>query len=114
MAILISSESRNGRGECVDLKNEPAVILADQFGHKLNLRDHSIIKFQKLYKQKNNIPAFEWLDEARRREFEDTIISRYSVLYKQIYGEEFVYPSNEIGRARLSAIIEIAAKQLEE
>lgn len=98
----------------MDLKNEPAVILADKFGHKLNLRDHSIIKFQKLYKLKNNIPAFEWLNEERRKEFEDAIISKYSVLYKQIYGEEFVYPSDETGRARLSAIIEIAAKQLEE
>lgn len=98
----------------MDLKNERAVILENQYGHKLNLRNHAVIKFQKLYKYKNNIPSFQSLEGERRRAFEDAIIQKYAVLYEQRFGEPFIYPSDDLGRARLSAIIEIAAKKLEE
>ena len=85
--------------------NEPAVIIGNKYGYMLSLRNTQIRKLYDRYKNSKGLSYNTGLSDAQRNEFETQVLSAYNSIYKEQYGELFVYPGHDYQRERMNNII---------
>ena len=85
--------------------NEPAIMSANKYGYRLNLKNHQIRRLYDRYKNSKGLPYFMAISEQQRTEFEEAILSEYGKLYQQRYGEIFNYPGHDYQRQLMNELI---------
>ena len=86
-------------------EHEPAIILPNKAGYKLNLRNMKVRKLYDRYKAWKGISYCIALSDAQRHEFEKYALSRFAHEYEQAYGEKFIYPGHDHTRHMMNELI---------
>lgn len=90
----------------LSVKKSGAIKLPDKYGFRLDRNHPKIDKLYERYKRTAEKAAYG-LSDAQRRDFEEKTIAFYSRLYKQKFGEDFIYPGLDYQRERINALIDM-------
>lgn len=85
---------------------DPAVMLPNKYGYRLNLNNAVIRAMYERYKVRENLPPHFPVSDNQRRDFEKHVLGYFAKQYRERYGEQFYYPGHDDARERINALID--------
>lgn len=85
---------------------EPAILLFNKYGYRLNLLNPQIRSLYDRYKYSKGLPYSMGISDEQRKEFENAVLQEYSKVYESIYGEKWHYPCHDYQRQQMNEIID--------